>query len=266
MSGTKQEDKINYHKMNLIKLYLDTPSINKMLIAHNIDKKEFAEDFAKEFDRVREIDETVYEFTTLDYEKMISGEYESGYIEGAKYCIVYETKGNNRRRPHTHCGNACRNYVCIDCSGTTTGKNIKEQIEKGTFSPEAYRQKYNTVRKSLASKKIKELGTEVLSLQVKQSQNCFILEDYQHSEKVSKTLLFAPTRLMYNSSLGLVIDYTLSGMTTRKTTIGIDEKNNGKIRKLNLEDIRKLKQHDLIFRKDTLEKKAFKYISRSFTK
>jgi hypothetical protein len=192
------------------------------------------------------------ELSIEQYQAMMSDEHDEHWNDDGNHCLVYlgNRKNLSAEEVHTYChrasdGIVCNKHICIP-----EYEKWAEDYIAGFIDLKKYRAKNTKIRLTYARTKLKPTNDVPLFMQVGKDKKAFI--NYTHI-----------TGCKYCKELGLVVKQTrINGNSNKYITLGIDRKNNGKISKLKLTDLRALK--DVLVTVDiaTVENKAIKYVNK----
>jgi len=234
---------------------LQDKSIINMLQSANITKEELKAELTRQLRKNKQ-----HAYTLDCYKEMTLENYDDGWNEDCSHCIFYHVGRSCTANGyiHKHCGVRTNNrIICVSCIRLEKAKKVLEKINEGLLSLQDYRDECKAQRLLFVRSKFKQFSTPYLYLQVKKDNARHLLEEYKHAVELEHE---APKHLMYLRNNGLVVNREIIKGELKYTTVGIDKKNNGVIKKLTLADMEALKGIPLCFNVSSIDPSALKLI------
>ena len=200
--------------------------------------------------------------TLEQYKDIVDGKHDCNWSETG--CVMYFTRpppGRTGIRCHTHCGadiNATRGSanaapaskdVCSLCIVTLEGKKLADKLESGLTREMYYTQKQK-LRLTTAMSKIRLLDERLLKLST--GRKTIWGFAYDHDDRYG-----------YHGPTGLVFHPRVVRGIKDNYTVGIDADNDGVIRKITVDDLRKIGDFNVIRVIDSMEDRAARYVTRN---
>lgn len=189
--------------------------------------------------------------TLEQYKDIVDGKYNCNWSETG--CIMYFARPQTGRlgRSHTHCGEGEKD-VCSWCITTLEGKKLASKLSAG-LTREMYRLQKEKLRLTIAMSKLRLLDEKLLKLSTGRKPIWGF--EYEHDERYG-----------YHGPTGLVFQKRVVRGIQDNYTVGIDENNSGKIRKITLDDLPKLTGFNIIRDTDSMEERAARYVTRNLSR
>ena len=212
---------------------------------------------------------TRYECPIKICQEMVADEFDDKFKCDSKHCLYF--LGGRTNIPPEKMYTFCSRYipeggiVCERHLVTNEGKRLNREWVSGKLNLETYQAKKKKARILFAKGKLKASNEIPLYSQVNESNKRLPFFAYPHRQDCK-----------YNKSTGLVV--TILNQTNKSrdkmiksgkirngiecVTVGIDTECNGVIRKLNIDDLKNLKNVSLNIDFDTIEEDALKYVNK----
>jgi len=180
---------------------------------------------------------------------MLSAEFDSGFIGDGSHCIhCYGNRTITEHPPHTYCAKECGSLYCKEHYKPELNKITKAYNEK-KYNLEAHKEKRDALRKTNARNYLKQEGYNSKDLKIMNSKRRIQYREYPHDKKC-----------FYNSETGVVVKQIIGDFLREYRTVGVDKRCNGKMRKLEIDDVSALSGTTVVFGHDSLSKEALEFL------
>lgn len=181
--------------------------------------------------------------------ELISNSYNDNWTEKDNRCVFfYSSVVPLGMRPFTMCAERCKGIFC-DKHEAKKNDKLLDNYKRGKFDREEYHLSAISKRKGFARTKLKAMGANIQDLKTISKKRMLSTKDY-------------PFTIGYKRDVdnGLVLKPISDELTRVYYTVGIDRKNDGKMRKLKITDIHRYEDTNVTFDIESLDDEAKEYL------
>lgn len=182
---------------------------------------------------------------------IVNGTHDNNW-KGPGFCPMYFSRSTSGPH-HTHCSNLLSHdeYVCSQCYAQPEGKSLSDKFASGVLSEEHYREQKEQLRMTAAKNKMRCADEILIKFPSKKSRGQVKGTKYEH-------------RRGHGYYRGLVVQQRVVRGVNILIAVGIDERNDGNIRKISLSDAPLIKDLGVQLLDENLDDSARKYFNINY--